>query len=531
MKRKSILYPLATFSVVASSLTSVYACHNTTDGLPADKDEEAEKKKEISSRPNVIFIYADDIGYGDLSCNQTVKTISTPNVEKLASEGIRFTNAYSAAATSTPARYAMLTGEYAWRRPGTGIAAGNAGMIITPERYTLADMFKNAGYATAVVGKWHLGLGAETGKQDWNGLVTPNTSDLGFDYSYIMAATADRTPCVYMENGRVVGLDPSDPIEVSYNKPIAGEPTGKDNPELLTLHPSHGHNQAIVNGVSRIGYMKGGHSARWKDENIADSIVAHAIGFIENQQSGNPFFLYMGTNDIHVPRIPHARFRGKSGMGARGDALLSFDWCVGEIMKTLKRLKLDKNTIIVLSSDNGPVVDDGYKDQAVELLGNHRPWGHLRGGKYSSYEAGSRVPCILRWKGTVKPAVSDAMVSQIDWMSSFAQLLNVTLPTGAGPDSEKQLDAWLGKDKAGREYVIEQNVNNNLSIRTRDWKYIAPGKGAARYTAANIELGNSQEPQLYRLSDDEEEKVNRASEYPQVLLNLQLRLEQVKLKQ
>ena len=530
MRKRSILFPFTAISIAASSLASVHACQPASN-LPSLPETDGEDKKETSARPNVVFIYADDIGYGDLSCNQVQKTIATPNVDRLADEGVRFTNAYSAAATSTPARYAMLTGEYAWRRPGTGIAAGNAGMIIKPERYTIADMFKNAGYATAVVGKWHLGLGAETGKQDWNGLVTPNTSDLGFDYSYIMAATADRTPCVYMENGRVVGLDSSDPIEVRYDKPIPGEPTGKNNPELLTLHPSHGHNQAIVNGISRIGYMKGGHSARWKDENIADSIVAHAVGFIESQKDGNPFFLYLGTNDIHVPRVPHARFRGKSGMGARGDALLSFDWCVGEIMKTLKRLKIDKNTIIVLSSDNGPVVDDGYKDQAVELLGNHRPWGHLRGGKYSSYEAGSRVPCILRWKGTVKPSVSDAMVSQIDWMRSFAQLLGVALPTEAGPDSENQLEAWLGKDKVGREYVIGQNVNNNLSIRTRDWKYIAPGKGAAIYVQTNIELGNSQEPQLYRLSDDEAEKINRASEYPQIMRELQVRLEQVKVKQ
>ncbi|WP_303012634.1 sulfatase-like hydrolase/transferase [uncultured Bacteroides sp.] len=528
MKRNSILFPLTTFSIVASSLTSVYACHHTSDELLSEKEQN--EGKEIPSRPNVIFIYADDIGYGDLSCNQSVKTISTPNVDKLANEGIRFTNAYSAAATSTPARYAMLTGEYAWRRPGTGIAAGNAGMIISPERYTIADMFKDAGYSTAVVGKWHLGLGTETGKQNWNGLVTPNPYDLGFDYSYIMAATADRTPCVFMRNGRVVNLDPSDPIEVSYNKPIPGEPTGKANPELLTLHPSHGHNQAIVNGISRIGYMKGGHSARWKDENIADSIVTHAIRFIESQKNGNPFFLYLGTNDIHVPRVPHARFRGKSGMGARGDALLSFDWSVGEVMKTLKHLKLDKNTIIILSSDNGPVIDDGYKDQAVELLGNHRPWGNLRGGKYSSYEAGSRVPCILRWKGTVKPAVSHAMVSQIDWINSFAHLLGITLPAEAGPDSENQLNAWLGKDKTGRKYVIEQNVNNNLSIRTHDWKYIAPGKGAAKYTPANIELGNSQEPQLYRLSDDEGEQNNCASEYPQIVRDMQLRLEQVKVK-
>ena len=267
-------------------------------------------------RPNVLLIYADDIGYGDLSCNGT-SSVSTPNVDKLASEGIRFTNAHCAAATSTPSRYALLTGEYAWRRKGTGIAAGNAAMIIKPDRYTLADMFKSAGYRTGAIGKWHLGLGAETGAQDWNSVVKPNPEDIGFDYSYIMAATADRTPCMFMENGKGVGLDPNDPVYVSYKENFPGEPTGKDNPELLRLHPSHGHDQAIVNGISRIGYMKGGEKARWRDEDIADSITLHAIRFLERQQGATePFFLYLATNDIHVPRVPHERFVGKSGLGA-----------------------------------------------------------------------------------------------------------------------------------------------------------------------------------------------------------------------
>lgn len=162
----------------------------------------AESKQ--SERPNVLFIYADDIGYGDLSCYGTA-AVKTPNVEALASEGIRFTNAHCGAATSTPSRYGLLTGECPWRKKGTGIAAGDAAMIITPDRYTLADMFKDAGYKTGVVGKWHLGLGNETGKQDWNGVVKPNPEDIGFDYSYIMAATADRTPCIFMEMVKELG--------------------------------------------------------------------------------------------------------------------------------------------------------------------------------------------------------------------------------------------------------------------------------------------------------------------------------------
>ena len=378
------------------------------------------QKEKLPEKPNIVFIYADDIGYGDLSCNGA-KTIHTPNVERLASEGVRFTDAHSAAATSTPSRYAMLTGEYAWRRQGTGIADGDAGMIIRPERYTLGNMFQQAGYTTGVIGKWHLGLGDKSGEQDWNKELKPGIPDIGFDYSFVMAATGDRVPCVFVENSRVINLDPNDPIEVSYKKNFPGEPTGKDNPELLRLHPSHGHNQSIVNGISRIGFMKGGKSALWNDEKIAEELTERAISFIESNKD-KPFFLYFATQDAHVPRCPSLRFAGKSGMGSRGDVLLEFDWSVGEVMAALKRLGLDKNTIVILSSDNGPVVDDGYKDQAVELLGEHKPWGPFRGGKYSSYEAGSRVPCILRWEGVVKPAVSDALVCQIDWMASFASL-------------------------------------------------------------------------------------------------------------
>lgn len=469
----------------------------------------AAAEKQHVERPNVLFIYADDIGYGDLSCYGTA-AVKTPNVEALASEGIRFTNAHCGAATSTPSRYGMLTGECPWRRKGTGIAAGDAAMIITPDRYTLADMFKDAGYNTGVVGKWHLGLGNETGKQDWNGIVKPNPEDIGFDYSYIMAATADRTPCIYMENGKGVGLDPNDPVYVSYKENFPDEPTGKDNPELLRLHPSHGHDQSIVNGISRIGYMKGGKSALWRDEDIADSITAHAIRFIErSSKEGEPFFLYLATNDIHVPRVPHERFAGKSGMGPRGDALLSFDWTVGEVMKTLKRLNIDENTIVILSSDNGAVIDDGYKDQAVELLGDHKATGVYRGGKYSIYEGGTRIPCIIRWKGKVQPGVSETLMSQLDWFASFASMCCVDIPEGAAPDSENHIDAWMDANKKGRDYIVVQNLQNNLSIFDGTWKYIPAANGPAMNKNTNTELGNNPDNhQLYNLLTDPGEKNN-----------------------
>ena len=464
-----------------------------------------------AEKPNVVLIYADDIGFGDFSCYGATR-ISTPNVDALANNGMRFTNAHSAAATSTPSRYGLFTGEYPWRRKGTGVAAGNASLLINPERYTLPRMMQESGYVTGAIGKWHLGLGSVTAEQNWNDHVSPGPYEIGFDYSYIMAATADRTPCVFMENQRIVGLDPNDPVEVSYIKNFEGEPTGKDNPELLTkLKPSlnHGHNQSIVNGISRIGYMKGGKDALWEDENIADSITVHAVDFIKNN-SEKPFFLYLGTNDIHVPRYPHDRFRGKSGMGFRGDALLQFDWTVGEVVSALKEAGIFENTIIVISSDNGPVVDDGYDDGSVENLRNHKPWGPFRGGKYSSFEAGTRVPFIVHWPGKVDTGVSNALVSQIDMLGTFAELTGIEVEKEQLKDSQPQLKTWLGKDKKGRDYVI--GASSSLSILTNEWKYIEPSQGAVYHQLTNTETGNNKEDQLYNIRTDRSEYDNVADD-------------------
>ncbi|WP_299096431.1 arylsulfatase [uncultured Bacteroides sp.] len=480
-------------------------------------------------KPNVIVIMADDIGYGDLSCYGE-KTIHTPNVEKLANQGVRFIDAHSVAATSTPSRYSFLTGHYAWRRTDTGVAPGDAGMIIRPEQYTVADLFKGAGYVTGAVGKWHLGMGDKTGEQDWNELITPGLKDIGFDYSYMMAATGDRVPCVWVENGRVVDLDSEDPIYVSYKTPFHGEPLGKTHPELLTLmkpSPDHGHDQAIVNGISRIGYMKGGKKALWKDENINDSIVAHGLAFIERNKE-HPFFLYFATNDVHVPRVPHPRFAGKSGMGARGDALIEFDWTVGRVMETLERLGLRENTLIVLTSDNGPVVDDGYQDQAVELLGEHRPWGAYRGGKYSSFEAGTRIPFIVSYPGKVKEGVSKALVSQVDFLATMSELLGVSLTCDQKKDSREQLSTWYGKDKKGRDYVVEQA--GSLAVSDGEWKYISPSDKKNYEKLTNTELGNAPQDQLYFLKKDIGEKNNLADRYPEKIKAFQKILELEKSK-
>lgn len=466
--------------------------------------------KEQGDRPNVIIIMADDIGYGDLSWLGT-NTISTPNTDRLAKEGVRFVNCYATSATSTPSRYGMLTGMYPWRKEGTGIAAGDAPMLISPEQFTMPDMFKSSGYTTGAIGKWHLGLGGERGKQNWNGLVSPNLSDIGFDYSYIMAATGDRVPCVYIENGRVVNLDPDDPIEVSYTAPFEGEPTALTNPELLKLHPSQGHDQSIINGISRIGYMKGGKSALWKDEEIADNITNKASEFIIKNQEKS-FFLYFGTHDIHVPRVPHPRFKGLSGMGDRGDAILSFDFSVGRIMHVLDSLGIADNTIVIVTSDNGPVVDDGYHDKAKELLGKHKPAANLRAGKYSIYEAGTRVPLIVRWpKGLNKPGdINPGLISQIDFFASFASITGTSLQKGNAPDSRNLSKLIQNKTTQGAPFIIQQNLNSTLSIVKEGWKYIEPSDAEPIEFWTKTELGNDLNPQLYNLKEDQGERNNLA---------------------
>ena len=503
------------------SSTMLVACSTGT--------KKAAPEAKNDTKPNVIIILADDIGYGDLSFNGE-KTVNTPNADRLAARGMRFTDAHAVAATSTPSRYSLLTGQYAWRRNDTGIATGDAGMVIRPEQTTIADIFRDNGYTTGAVGKWHLGLSEKAGSQDWNGFITPGPKDIGFDYSYIMAATGDRVPCVYVENQRVVNLDPNDPIAVSYREPFPGEPLGKDHPELLTVlkpSPNHGHDMAIVNGISRIGYMKGGKSALWLDQNIADSITHKAVKFIENNKD-KPFFLYFATNDIHVPRAPHPRFAGKTTMGARGDAIMEFDWSVGQIMETLEKLGLTENTLIILTSDNGPVVDDGYADRAVELLGEHRPWGDFRGGKYSSFEAGTRVPFVVSWPAKIKPAVSEALVSHIDLFASFAALLGKEVPEGAAPDSRNQIDVLTGKTKKGRDYIIEQA--GSLSVSTAEWKYISPSNDGAYNALTNTELGNNKNHQLYNLKQDIGEKNNLAEKHPEKVEELKSIIEKERSK-
>ncbi len=444
----------------------------------------------------------------------------TPNIDRLAKQGLNFTDAHCTSATCTPSRYGLLTGQYPWRKKGTGILPGDARLIIDTDQTTLPGILQKAGYHTGVVGKWHLGLG--DGSIDWNGQIKPGPLEVGFDESFIMAATGDRVPCVFVKGHHIVNLDPSDPIEVSYGKPFEGEPTGKANPELLKMHPSHGHDMAIVNGISRIGYMKGGKSALWTDEEMADTFTHEAVSFIKNNAS-KPFFLYFATHDIHVPRVPHPRFVGKSGMGPRGDAIVEFDWSVGEVLKALDEAKLTDNTLFLLTSDNGPVIDDGYQDQAVEKLGDHKAAGPYRGGKYSKFEGGTRVPLIVRWPGHVQPATtSHALVNQVDFLASFAALVGQSQQVPTSLDSQDHLASLLGQSPVGRKALVEQG--NGLAVRQGKWKFIPASNGPKMNRNTNTELGNDPAPQLYNLEADPGETRNVAKEHPEVVEQLRKEL-------
>ena len=483
--------------------------------------------------PNIVLLYSDDIGWGDLGC-YGAKAIPTPNLDKLAAQGTRFTSGYCTSATCTPSRYSLLTGEYAWRRQGTGVLPGDARLIIAPGRPTMPASLSKVGYTTGVVGKWHLGLGA--GTVDWNKKISPSPNQLGFDYSFIMAATGDRVPTVFVEDGSVVGLDPLDPIEVSYKSAYPGDPDLTSDLERakLKMDWSHGHNMAHVNGVGRIGWMKGGKAAVWQDETMGDTFAEKACAFIARNKD-KPFFLYYASHENHVPRVHHPRYAGKTPLGPRGDAVVAFDDQAGRILAELDRHGLAENTLVIYTSDNGPVLDDGYRDRAVELnkLAAHTPAGPFRGGKYSILEGGTRVGFIARWPGhTPVGQVSDALISQVDLAAVFAKVGGGDPTEFLNLDSVDTSAALAGG--AGRETLISSTQANLLSIRDARWKFIAPtgappkGKqpsgplvdllGSAE-TQANDRREQSV-PRLFDLQQDPAELHNVAEEHPEIVERL-----------
>jgi arylsulfatase A-like enzyme len=480
-------------------------------------------------RPNLLVIMADDLGWGDLSC-QGATTYETPHIDRLAAGGLRFTSGYCTASTCTPTRYSFLTGIYAFRTKGTGIAPPAAPAIILPGKPTLPGVLKTVGYRTAVIGKWHLGLGGEDGP-DWNGEISPGPLDIGFDHCFLLPTTNDRVPQVYLEDRRVRKLDPADPLRVYKERPSEDHPTGLTHRETLRMDWTHGHNGTIHNGISRIGFYTGAEAARFRDEDLADAWVERAIGWME-QGKDEPFFLFFASHDPHVPRMPHERFQGTTPHGYRTDSIVQFDWCVGELMAALERLGIAENTLVVLCSDNGPVMDDGYADGALEKLGEHRAGGPYRGGKYSVYEGGTRTPFIVSWPGVVVPGVSEEVVATIDLFASFAALTGAELPTEAAPDSAQVLAALLGETEAkGRAELVQQDngAAGNFGLRSGKWKLVRHDSKRARNVVVEKLLENTPVPrfQLFDLESDPGESRDLVEQRPEVAARLRDRLEAI----
>ncbi len=514
---------LVFLGVVLLALGMAQGCAAATDSSATGSDS---KPTGSEPKPNIIVIMADDLGYGDVSCYGAT-AFETPHIDQLAAEGLRFTSGYCSASTCTPTRYSLLTGTYAFRTKGTGIAPPNSPAIVKPGTETVASILQRGGYATAVIGKWHLGLGGEDGP-DWNGDLKPGPLEIGFDTCFLLPTTNDRVPQVYVHDHRVPNLDPADPLWVGNKKPSPDHPTGLTHRDTLKMDWSHGHNSTIHNGISRIGFYTGGHAARFRDEDLADKWVEKSVEFIEENKD-RPFFLFFSSHDIHVPRMPHERFQGKTPLGFRGDAIVEFDWYVGELMATLDRLNLAENTLVVLCSDNGPVLDDGYVDGAVEQIGSHRAAGQYTGGKYSVYEGGTRTPFITRWKGKIQPGESEEIVCTIDLAASLAALTGLPVPNDACLDSFDVLDALLGSEGAeGRDHLVQQDNGNSgtFGLRVGDWKLQRYNKKPARNVVVEAKLANTKVPpfQLFNLATDPGEKTNLIDEEPEVATRLKAKL-------
>lgn len=476
---------------------------------------ELQDQKASAARPNIVLILADDIGYGDFGCYGATK-VRTPNVDRLAAQGLRFTDGHSMASVCTPSRYALLTGQYAFRKPGTGIASGLEGLLIEPGRTTVPALLKRAGYTTGIVGKWHLGLG--TTPTDYNAPLTPGPLDLGFDYAWILPATGDRVPCVWVENRRVVNLDPADPIKLDYTVQ-RGEP------------------RSFVNGVPRIGGQVGGKAALWKDEEMSLVIAAKSCAFIE-QHKDRRFFLEMATHNIHVPRVPNPQFRGKSDCGVRGDTIVEFDWTVGQVLATLDRLQLAGRTLVILTSDNGGVLDNNGPDTehgigSPEANNGHLFNGVLRGTKGTLWEGGTRVPFIARWPERIRPGVSGELLCHVDLLASLAALTGQTLADADGPDSFNVLPALLGEKTAQpcREYLVEQdNQGRALALRQGPWKLMPANKGKGKKGKAAPAKRDPLpvQAELYNLDDDLSETKNIAAAHPDRVAAMSAKLDAIR---
>ncbi len=486
---------------------------------------------QAQEKPNVILINADDLGYGDLGVYGATK-VQTPNIDRLAVQGRMFTDAHTVSAVCTPSRYALITGEYPVRANNLSSVIFNRDSLIIPEsKYTIADVFKEQGYATACVGKWHLGFG-EIRPVDWNSKLKPGPLELGFDYYFGVPVLNSHPPFVYVENHDVVGLEEDDPF-------VWGE-------EANTAPYPEKWNK----WDQKIGGAQKAHEI-YVDSLVGTTLKDTAQAFIRKHKT-EPFFLYFATTNIHHPFTPAKRFLGSSNAGRYGDFIHELDWMVGEIMRTLDEEGLAENTLLILTSDNGGMLNQGGQDAYAM---DHKLNGELFGFKFDAWEGGHRIPFIARWPGKIDAGTtSNQLISNVDMLATFSAIFEEELESNQGLDSYNLLPALTGNpsESIRESLIIAPNDLDKMALRKGKWMFIS-GRGGGGFQAEHVgmhDLGgaaatpftNQQNSeiedgkikadaapaQLYDLEDDLSQKNNLYYEFPEIVEMMKKELQEIR---
>ncbi|MEZ5394578.1 MAG: arylsulfatase [Bryobacterales bacterium] len=497
--------------------------------VACNRDESQESAAE--KPPNIVILFADDVGYGDLGVYGATH-VRTPNLDRLASQGRRFTDAHSASAVCTPSRYALITGRYPVRAENLwGPKFLKTPLLIDPDRTTLADIAHDAGYATAAIGKWHLGFGS-TEPTDWNAPLKPGPLELGFDHYFGVPVVNSHPPFVFVEDHGVVGWDPADPFV--YDQTAETRPFDEKF------------------GVDQIGGAKAAH-ALYDDEKVGETLTAKAVDWIQQKAGGDkPFLLYFATTNIHHPFTPAPRFQGTSDAGRYGDFLQELDWIAGEVMQALDEAGVADNTLLIFTSDNGGMLNRGGQD--AWKAGHHQN-GELLGFKFDAWEGGHRVPFLARWPGRIPAdSVSKSLISNVDLAGTVAALVGRELRPEECEDSFNLLPALTGPvDVQVRDHLLIAPFHKtHLSLRRGDWMYIgAQGHGgfsaknpgdhafggppAFAFTGAvNSDIADGKikpdapPAQLYNLAEDVRERTNVIAEHPDVAEAMRTEMEHIR---
>ncbi|MEW4562071.1 arylsulfatase [Bremerella sp. JC770] len=483
--------------------------------------------------PNVVLIYVDDLGYGDVGCYGATK-LQTPNIDRIAREGRRFTDAHSASAVCTPSRYALITGEYPVRaHGGQGVwrpLQPTSGLIIDTNTLTIGKVFKNKGYATACLGKWHLGF--KQGANDWQVPLRPGPLDLGFDHYFGVPLVNSYSPYVYVEDDTIVGYDPADPL-VFGGKPPSPTPT---------FPP-----EASQKSGNRFGGALEAHKI-YDDQKTGTLLTERAVDWI-GKNKDNPFFLYFATTNIHHPFTPSPRFKGTSDCGLYGDFIHELDWMVGEILQSLEDNGLSENTLVIFTSDNGGMLNRGGRDA---IKAGHRINGDLLGFKFGIWEGGHRIPFIAKWPGKIEAgSQSDQLICQVDLLATFMALTGQDMSSLSGKDSINLLPALTDNPTSPvrDELLLAPFKQPNLAIRKGKWMYIGArgsggftgskpnqhawgGPGAVAFAGSiNSDIDNGQikknapRAQLYNLEEDLSQTTNVYRDHPEVVEEMEALLD------